>query len=329
MRNAVIRACGAYVPRRILPNSYFDELLGEDVSTFLVQTLDIHERRWCDADESTVDLCEQAALQALERAGLQARDLSLIIVATDTPEYLAPATAAVLQYRLGAGHAGTFDLNAACAGFVTGMDVAAKYIRTDLRYQHVLVIGAYAISKYLNPTDKKTVSLFADGAGAVILSADEGGHRGYLDSELITLGQYYDGMGIYAGGTKTPITEEVLRQYQHTFRFNYRFPPELNPQVWTHLARNLLQRQHLQPEDVQHYFFTQININSIRKTLDNLKLPPHVAPTSMQKYAYTGSACIPITLNQQIEAGKLQQGDYLIMIGSGSGLTFSSALFRY
>ncbi len=329
MRNAVITATGAYLPKRVLPNSYFDDMLGLDVSTWLENNLQIYERRWCAEDESTVDLAEHAARQALDRAGLSPRDIDLIVVATDTPEYLTPSTAAVVQYRLQAGHAGTFDLNAACAGFVMGLDVACKYIRTDERYNHVLVIGAYAMSKFLNVKDKKTVTLFADGAGALVLSAESNERKGYLDSELITLGQYYDGMGIYGGGTKHPITSESLERNEHTLRINYRFPPELNPQVWTRMSKNMQKRLELSPEDIDQYFLTQININSIRKTLDNLKLPHERAHTAMQHYGYTGSACLPIVFNDAIEKGKLKRGDRFFMIGSGSGLTFGGIAFEY
>ncbi|MEL6255935.1 MAG: ketoacyl-ACP synthase III [Bacteroidota bacterium] len=329
MRNAVIRSSGAYVPSRVLPNSYFDESLGEDVSTWLCGNLQIKERRWCAEDESTIDLCLHAAKQALDRAGLEAKDLDLIIVATDTPEYLTPSTASVLQYRLQAGHAGTFDLNAACAGFITGLDVAAKYIMTDDRYKHVMVVGAYAISKYLDKGNKKTVTLFADGAGAIILGSEEKSKRGYLGSELITLGQYYDGMGIYGGGTKHPITAENIHNGEDKLKINYRFPPELNPQVWTTMARNLGKRFDFSPIEVDHYILTQININSIRQTLDNLKVPHDRAHTSMEYYAYTGSACIPITFNSAMEKGKIKKNDLVMMIGSGSGLSFGSVAFRF
>lgn len=328
-RNAVILSTGAYLPKRVLPNSYFDELLGEDVSTWLENNLQIRERRWCAEDESTADMCVAAAEQALERAGLEAQDVDLIIVATDTPEYLTPSTAAVVQYRLRAGHAGTFDLNAACAGFVTGLDVGAKYIRTDERYQRVLVIGAYAMSKYLNKKDKKTVTLFADGAGAILLGAEENSDRGYIDSELMTLGQYYDGMGIYGGGTKNPLTPEALQRGDQYIKLNYRMPPELNPQVWTHMAKNMIARQGLEAEQFNHFFLTQININSIQKTLENLGVDSCRAHTSMQQYGYTGSACIPITLNAAVEQQKLNRGDRVMMIGSGSGLTFSGVAWKW
>ncbi|WNJ19881.1 ketoacyl-ACP synthase III [Pontibacter sp. G13] len=328
MRNAVIRSSGAYLPKRRLTNAYFDETLGENVSEWLETNLEIYERRWCAPEESAVDLAEHASLQALERAGLEAKDLDLIIVATDTPEYLTPATAAVLQYRLQAGHAGSFDLNAACAGFVMGLDVGAKYIRTDQRYKHVLVVGVYAISKFLDPLHKKTATLFADGAGAIILSAEETEDRGYLDSELITLGQYFDGMGIYGVGTKNPLTPEAVANKEHVLKTNYRFPPTLNPQMWTTISRNMLKRLELKPADIDQYFLTQININSIRKTLDNLKLPHEKAHTAMRNYAYTGSACIPIAFNDAWEKGKLTPNSYVFFIGSGSGLTFAGTAFK-
>jgi len=126
------------------------------VDTWLRQNVNIHSLRWCADDESVADLCEHAARQALTRASVRPEELDLLIVATDTPEYVSPSTAAVLQHRLGATSAGTFDLNAACAGFVTALDVAVKYITSDTRYNRVLVIGGYAMSKYMDMSDKKT-----------------------------------------------------------------------------------------------------------------------------------------------------------------------------
>lgn len=329
MRNAVIRGTGAYLPQRVLPNTYFNDLLGTDVDTWLRENLEIYERRWCEEEESTVDMAVAAAKQALDRAGISPKDLDLIIVATDTPEYLTPSTAAVVQYRLGAGHAGTFDLNSACAGFVTSMDVGAKYIRTDDRYDYVLVIGAYAMSKFLDTTDKKTVTLFADGAGAVVLGVEKDTDRGFLASELVTLGQYHDGMGIYAGGAKRPLDQAVLEDKSQFLTINYRMPPELNVQIWSLMCRNLFQRLEIKPEDVELFIFTQININSIRKTLDGLKTPREKAHTVMHRYGYTGSACIPIAFNDAWEKGKIEQGQVCIMVGSGSGLTFGSVAYRF
>jgi 3-oxoacyl-[acyl-carrier-protein] synthase III len=273
MRNAFIASIAAYAPERVVTNEYFDQLLGEDVGTWLRENVHIHERRWCAPEESTADLCENAARLALERAGISAADLDLIVLATDTPEFVSPSTASVVQHRLGAHRAGTFDVNTACAGFVTALDIGAKYIRADDRYRHVLVIGGYAMSKYLNMSDKKTVTLFADGAGAVVLKAAEG-PGGFLVSELRSKGEYNSWMGIYAGGARQPVTPEVLAQHAHQLQFVRKFPKELNPEIWSEMAQSLCDRAGVSPQDVQHYFITQININAIWETLDRLGVAP-------------------------------------------------------
>lgn len=329
MRKAVITGTGHYVPKRVVPNQYFNELLGEDVDTWLRTNVEIYERRWCAEDESTADLCEKAALRVLEAAGISAADIDLIVVATDTPEYISPSTAAVLQHRLGAKKAGTFDLNTACAGFVTAIDVAAKYIVADDRYQHVLVIGAYAMSKYLNLTDKKTVTLFADGAGGVVLSAQTDTERGFAASELRTEGQYAGWMGIYGGGTHLPLNAERVANKEHLLQFVQKFPKELNPTYWTDMTQQLCQRLGVQPSDIAHFFITQININSIRETLDRLGLPHDRATTIMHHYGYTGSAAIPMALDLAARSGKIKPGDLIMLIGSGGGLAFAAAAFRF
>lgn len=328
MRNAVILSVGAYAPERVIPNSYFNELLGEDVDAWLRENVEIYERRWCAEGESTAGLSEKAARQALERAGLQPGDLDLIIISTDTPEYVSPSTASVVEHRLGAGKAGTFDINAACAGFVTALDIGAKYIRADEQYNHVMVIGAYAMSKYLNMEDKKTVTLFADGAGAVILKAEDTEERGFLASELISEGRYHDWMGIYAGGTFQPASAEVISRNEHLLQFVKKFPKELNPEIWTRMAEGLCRRIRATPDEVDHFFITQININSIRETMDRLGQPHGKAHTVMHHYGYTGSACIPMAFNDAWEKGRLNAGDLVFFIGSGGGLAFASAAFR-
>jgi len=329
MRNATIAAIAAYAPERVITNQYFNDLLGEDVDTWLRENVHIHERRWCGPEESTADLCERAARLALERADISAGELDLIVLATDTPEYISPSTAAVLQHRLGARKAGTFDINTACAGFVTALDIGAKYIRSDEQYRHVLVIGGYAMSKYLNMQDKKTVTLFADGAGAVVLRAEENASaRGFLASELRTMGEYSTWMGIYGGGTNRPISSEMMARHEHQLQFVRKFPKELNPETWANMAQTLCTRIGATPADVQHYFITQININSIWETLDRLGVPLNRATTVMHRYGYTGSACIPMAFNEAWEQGRVKTGDLCFFIGSGGGLAFAGAAFR-
>ena len=327
-RRALITSTGSYVPERVVPNAYFNELLGEDVDTWLRQNVNIHARRWCADGESVADLCERAARQALERAEVRADELDLLIVATDTPEFVSPSTAAVLQHRLGATKAGTFDLNAACAGSVTALDVAAKYIAADTRYSKVLVIGGYAMSKYLDLTDKKTVTLFADGAGAVLLTAAENTDRGFLTSRLHTEGQYTGWMGIYAGASHQPVTAEVVARNDHKLKFVHRFPKEINPEIWTRLAREMAEDIGVSPRDVDHYVMTQLNVHAIHETLDRLDVPRERAPLIMQEYGYTGSAAIPMALDAALVRGDIKKNDLVFLIGSGGGLAFAGAAFR-
>lgn len=327
MRNACIIGAGMYAPEQRLHNEYFNTVLGEDVGTWLVENLTIRERRWCTDSESTADLCERAANEALRDAAIHANNIDLLIIATDTPEYISPSTASVVQHRLGASNAATFDVNSACAGFVTALDTATHFIRANKRYRTALVIGVYAMSKYLNKTDKKTVTLFADGAGAVVLQATENDRRGYRSSIMKTQGQYHDWMGVYAGGTKFPITPQILERGEHLLQFVKKFPKELNPQIWAEMIREMTQEADVNPNDIQHFFLTQININSIREVLEILGIPFERSHNIMDRFAYTGSACIPMAFADARQQGKLQPGDLVCFVGSGGGLSFAGSLF--
>ena len=327
-RNAMIAATGMYAPDRVVPNSFFNEVLGEDVDTWLRNNLTIRERRWCSDDESTADLVERCSRIILDKAGIEAADLDLIIISTDTPEYVSPSTAAVVQHRLGAIGAGTFDVNTACAGFVTAIDMGAKYIQAEAQYRNVLVIGAYAMSKHLEVTDKKTSNLFADGAAGVLLQPTTG-DRGWKAARLHTEGQYADWMGIYAGGAKRPVDAEVLAAGDHKLKFVQRFPTEINPETWTRMVRETVEAAGFTVEDVAMAFFTQININSIRETMANLGMPWEKTHCVMDRYGYTGSACIPMCLAEAEEQGKLKPGDLVVFMGSGGGLAFACSAFAW
>lgn len=329
MQNAIIIGSGIYVPENIVTNSWFDEQLGEDVSTWLESNVQIFERRWCAKDESTADLCINAIKEALKSANLSAEQIDLLIIATDTPEYVSPSTASKVQYLCGMTNAGTFDINTACAGFVTALDVGAKYIQADPQYQHVMIVGAYAMSKYLNKKDKKTVTLFADGAGAVVLKSTTDITRGFLGSQLMTRGEYYSYMGIYGGATAQPCNAEMIENGDHQLQFVHKFPKELNPQMWSQMTIKLCNKHGISPMDIDHYFLTQININGIWETMDILEVPRERAPTVMHHYGYTGSACIPLAFDQVWKQHQIKSGQYGLFIGSGGGLAFASALFKF
>lgn len=329
MRKVQIVGTGMSVPDQVVPNQYFNEVLGEDVDTWLKENVEIYERRWLPENQGVAALCVEAAKQAMERSSLGPDDFQLLIIATDTPEFVSPSTASVVQHFLGLSNCATFDVNTACAGFVSALDTAAKYLKGDEFYQNALVIGCYGMSKYLNLKDKKTVTLFADGAGAACLSVKTGGISDMLSAMQTTKGQYYDWMGIYAGATREPVTPEVVKQKDHLLKFVKRFPTELNPEMWSGMARKLCDRAGVPISEVKMFFMTQININAIRAMLDILGLPHERAITIMHKYGYTGSAAIPMALNIAVEERLIERGDPILLIGSGGGLAFAGALMRY
>lgn len=337
-RNAVVTGTGLFVPGNPIPNSVFDERHGQEIDAFLRANRNIYQRYYMAEDQATSDLIVPAAQDALAEAGITATQLDLIIVATDTPDYISPSTAAVVQHRLGAVHAGIFDVNTACAGFVTALDIAWKYLRADAQYRHILVVGAYGMSKFLDQDDYRIATLFADGAGAVVLSAveDSGSGtaprpatRGLLASALYGDGSYHDFMGIYSGGTRQPASHASIDAKDTLLRFARRIPPETNVTHWPRLVRTVLERIGRQPADVARFFFTQININSIHETLDILGVPRTRAHNVMDKFAYTGSACIPMALADAADAHLLAPGDLVMLVGSGGGIAMAALALEW
>lgn len=322
LRQATIVGTGFHAPEKVVKNQFFNDLYKKDIDTFLREQRNITERRWMRDDESTSDLILPAAKKALQAAGITAKDLDLIIVSTDTPDYLSPSTASVVSYRLGAENAGTYDINTACAGFVTALDIASKYIAADQQYRNILVVGAYAMSKWLNLEDYKIATLFADGAGAAVVQPSQNGH-GYLASTMYTDGQYHDYMGIYAGGSWKPINADVLHKKEHLLAFPKRIPPETNGIHWPRLTKKVLERIGKTPRDIKHFFITQFNVQSIYETLDRLEVPRERAHYVMDRYGYTGSASIGMALADAVEQKKLRKGDLCFFIGSGGGMSMS------
>jgi 3-oxoacyl-[acyl-carrier-protein] synthase III len=329
MAFANIISTGIYVPEKIVTNDDLSQILGEDINEFVTQVLGIHERHVCASNESTADLATNASRAALEAARIDASELDLIILATDTPEQLSPATSVVVQHRLGAINAGTFDVNCACAGFVTALDTASKFIIADSSYRNVLVVGAYAISKYLDWHDKKTATIFADGAGALVLQA-RNDRPGFLAGKLYADGSFHDHMGIYAGGTHLPITSEVIDEGMWTrVRFAKKYPAEVNTEGWPAIIGQVLDKARLKLDDIKLFLFTQVNLKTIKEVMAGLELPMERTHTIMQKWGYTGSACIPMVLHDAVSAGKLERGDNVIMCASGGGLNMACVAFRW
>ncbi len=329
MRNARIIATGSAAPERVVPNSWFNERLGEDVDTWLVENLTIRERRWLSDGESVIDLCQKAAENAMNAAEVNPEDIDLLIIATDTPEYISPSTASVLQHKAGMTNAATFDINTACAGFVTALETGVNYIKANERLKKVMVMGAYGMSRFLNLDDKKTVTLFADGASAAILEPTVEAGSGYLAGDMRTRGEYHDYMGIYSGAVAHPTTETAVQNQDHKLKFVKKFPKELNPIMWTDMIRTVAERGGFDVSEIKRAYMTQININQIWETMDNLGLPRDTATTIMDTYGYTGSAAIGMAMDTSVRKGELERGDIIVCMGSGGGLSFACNAFRW
>lgn len=329
MRYAQILSTGRYVPEKVLTNAYFDALFPErDIDGWLRKNVGIEQRHVMAEDEATSDLSLHAAQQALERAGLTAGDVDLIIVATDTPDYISPATATVLQAKLGAENAGTFDINTACAGWVTAMDTAARHLMTDPALDVVLAVGAYGMTRFVDYTDHKTCTLFADGAGAAVVGAGE--EPGFLAGKLIAAGEYYDALGIYTGGTAKPRTPEEENEGIPRVQFVRKFPATFNSERWPALVREVVEKAGMGVDDVDFFLFTQLNVNTIKQAMEALGQPLEKTHWIMDKWGYTGSACIPMALDDALERGKgPQAGDNVLFVASGGGISMAANLWRW
>lgn len=330
-RYAQITATGRYVPERSVDNAEIERILGEPVDEWLVKNVGIRRRHFMAPGENTSDLAVPAARQALLRAGLQATDLDLILVAGDTPDYPSPATASVVQAKLGATRAGVADVNCACASWVTALDMAARYIATDSDFRHVLVVGAYGMSRYIDWKDKATCTLFADGAGAVIVSA--GDQPGFLGSKLLGRGEHYDALGIFGGGTARPSTPENLAAFgPPRVQFVKKFPRTFNSDNWPPLIRAAADKAGVALDDIKLYLLTQLNLRTIEQVMGHLGQPMSKAHTIMDKWGYTGSACVPMALDDAVQGGwggRLSPGDAVLFCASGGGLAMAASVWRW
>ncbi len=328
-RYAQIISTGRYIPEKVLTNDELNEMLGENVGDWLVENVGIRERHIMAEDETTSDMVVAAAKQAMERASVTAGELNLIMVATDTPDYISPATASVVQAKLGATNAGTYDVNCACAGWVTALDAAARYILTDSDYERILVAGGYGMTRFIDWTDKYTCTLFADGAAAVILGA--GDAPGFLASKLTAAGQYHDALGIYTGGTYRPATAEAVSEFgKPKVQFVRKFPATFNSDNWPPLIMDTLAKAGLELDEVDFFVFTQLNLRTIEFVMDKLGQPMSKTHNIMDKWGYLGSACIPAALDDAITAGiGPKAGDNVLFCASGGGLAMAASIWRW
>lgn len=328
-RYAQIVSTGSYVPERVVTNEEMDELLPEPTSDWLVENVGIHERRWMTPDQTTSDLVVEASKIALERAEIVPEQIDMLIVSTDTPDYLSPGTSVVVQHKLGTVNAGCYDVNSACAGWVTALDQGARYIATDSQMRYVLVTGGYGMSRFLDLSDKKTANLFADGAGAVVLAG--GDEPGFLASNFLAKGEYHDSLGIYTGGTYRPCTrDQIIEHGPPVVQFVKKFPKTFNTEYWPKLIEGALKKANLTYDDVDLYLFTQLNLRTIEYMMELLDQPISKTHWVMDKWGYTGSPCVAMALHDAILQGRgPSPGQVVLFCTSGGGISMAASVWRW
>jgi 3-oxoacyl-[acyl-carrier-protein] synthase-3 len=283
-------------------------------------------RRWhAPSDWATSDLALRAAKQALERAGKSPEDLDLIILGTDSPDYITPATSVVLQSKLGAKNAGTFDVSCACASFPTAISSAAGMIASNASLKTVLVVGVYMMHK-LAAADDPLVFFYGDGAGAAVL--ERSSEPGFISAAFAADGSYHRNWLIQAGGTAEPASEDALRNGRLTVKMLQRYPPEINDKGWPKLVREVAKNGGFDVKDIDFVVFTQVRRPTIELVMNDLGLPMEKTHTVMEKWGYTGSACIPMALDDALQQKKIKPGDLVVLVGSGVGYNQASVAFR-
>jgi 3-oxoacyl-[acyl-carrier-protein] synthase-3 len=325
-QNALITGWGMYAPSRVMTNDDLAKLV-DTTDEWIVSRTGIRERRIAADDETTTTLSVHAARDALAVAGLDTSELDLVIVGTCSPDYPLPATAVLVATELGATRAAGFDLQAACSGFLFGLATGHGFIAGGM-YRNVLVIGVEVLSRFLDWTDRSTCVLFGDGAGAVVLQAsDQPG--GMLGFDLFSDGTGCEGIIIPAGGSARPASHETVDARQHSLKM-------MGSEVYKYATRQMgesalaaLRDAGLTPDDVDQYVFHQANLRIIASVQKQLGIPDEKTYVNIEKYGNTSAASVPMALAEAVAAGRIKQGDRVLMVAFGAGYTAGSALIEW
>lgn len=317
-----ILGSGKYVPEKILTNFDLEQMV-ETNNEWIVTRTGIQERRISSPQEASSDLAYHASVKALNNAGLTAEDIDLIIVATITPDMAFPSTACVLQERLGAKRAAAFDLSAACSGFIYGLANATSLIATGM-YKHVLVVGAECLSKITDYTDRNTCILFGDGAGAVVLGQVPEG-RGFRSFVLGSDGSGGDLLNLQGGGSRIPASSQSIADKKHFIHMAGSEVFKFAVRIMGSAALEALEKAGLTKEDVDLLVPHQANIRIIHSALEKLDLPEDKCMINLHKYGNVSAASIPIALAEAAEEGRMKEGDCLVLVGFGGGLTWGAS----
>lgn len=317
---------GVHVPPRIITNEYFAQML-DTSDEWIHSRTGIRERRFVEENVCTSDIAALAAQQALQRAGLEAGEIELIIVATATPDHLFPSTACSVQEKIQAHHAAAFDVSAGCSGFLYALSVAVQFVANG-SYRKVLVVGAETLSKFIDMEDRATCVLLGDGAGAMIIGGD-GERNDFLSFVLEADGRGRQALYLPAGGSVLPASAETVQGRKHFVQMNGREVYKWAVEKITQVSRKALDQESLSLEDIDFFVPHQANLRIIEGVAERLHLPPEKILLSLPRYGNTSAASIPLTLEEALTAGRIQPGDLLLMAAFGAGFTWAAGLLRW
>jgi 3-oxoacyl-[acyl-carrier-protein] synthase III len=326
--NAYIRSIGAYVPEKRITNDDLSKIM-DTSDEWIKSHTGIESRHAAEKGVTTADLAVEASKIAIERAGLTATDIDMIILTTATPDYVGfPATACIVQDMLGAKNAGAFDLVAGCTGFIYGIDNAKNMILAGTA-KHVLVVGSELLTQVSNMDDRDTAVLFGDGAGAVIISESENDESFMEHAILKSDGSGAEVLMRKSGGIKYPFEDGKTTFADTTLYMEgqavYKFAVKVN----TELIKELLERSNRTIDDISYIVPHQANIRILQAAAKRLRIPIEKFHFNLMEYANTSSASIPIALNELFEEGKIKRGDNILFTGFGAGLTYGGTIVKW
>jgi 3-oxoacyl-[acyl-carrier-protein] synthase-3 len=325
-RTCSIAAVGSYVPQRVLTNQELEKMV-ETTDDWITTRTGIKERRIAAADEFTSDLASKAALRAMEQGGIKPEQIDLIIVATLTPDYQFPSTAALVQQKIGAYRAAAFDIEAACSGFIYALEIGQQFI-ISRTYDTVLVIGAEKLSSIVDWTDRNTCVLFGDGAGAAILQNRPGTH-GLLSACMGADGNKAELLLMPGGGCRNPATHESVDARLHYLRMDGKETFKNAVNAMLSAANEALKRCDLDISRIKLVIPHQANLRIISAVGERLGVTPDQVFVNVDKYGNTSAASVAIALDEAVQSGRIQRGDLILLVVFGAGLTWGAAVIEW
>ena len=326
MKNAVIAGTGASLPSKVLTNHDLEKMVDTSDEWITTRT-GIKERRIAVEGEAVSKFAIEASRRAIENAGVSVGDLDMIVTATVTPDRLIPATSCFIQRELGAPHAAAYDIQAGCSGFLYALQLARMGVMTG-EYKNVLVIGAELLSKYLDWSDRTTCVIFADGAGAAVVSAGDP-PRGILSTALHTDGEMAEFITILAGGTEKPTTAETVRNNEHFIRMKGNETFKIAVRSIEEVSREVLAREGLTAADIDYFVPHQANRRIIDAVATRMGIDESKIYVNIDRVGNTSAASIPVALDEASRAGLIKRGDTILLAAFGAGLTWAASLVRW